>query len=274
MDSNKILGADILEIIFENRNKEYGAYDLRKTYPQRLKKAILGAFILTIISFVLYYLSGVTSKTSRVVYVQDVSLESIQEQKKPEPPPPPPPPKPIPPKIEIAKFTPPKIVKDQDVKPEDRPPDLKQLENTKIGNFNQKGLKDEGTVAPVQRSTGVSGPKQDNEDYNKVFTVVQIPATYPGGMDAWRKFLQRNLNQNVPIDNGAPAGVYAVTLTFIVDKTGNISDIQVETDPGYGTAQEAVRVLKKGGGWQPAIQNGRKVIYRNRQTIVFQVNEE
>jgi protein TonB len=137
-------------------------------------------------------------------------------------------------------------------------------------------MKDEGIVAPVVEQSGtgkVEAPKEE-EDYNKVFTVVQIPAEYPGGIAAWNKYLERNLNSNAPIDNGAPAGRYTVVLSFIVDKTGGISDINAENDPGYGTKEEAVRVLKKGGGWKPAVQNGRNVIYRHRQSITFQVSEE
>jgi protein TonB len=54
-------------------------------------------------------------------------------------------------------------------------------------------------------------------------------------MAAWQKFLERNLNASVPVDNGAPPGKYPVVLSFIVDKTGAFSDIKAENDPGYGT---------------------------------------
>ena len=63
-------------------------------------------------------------------------------------------------------------------------------------------------------------------------------------------------------------------VTFIVDKTGNISDVQAENDPGYGTKAEAIRVIKKGPAWIPAIQNNHKVIYRHKQGITFQVKDE
>jgi protein TonB len=65
-----------------------------------------------------------------------------------------------------------------------------------------------------------------------------------------------------------------VYLNFIVDKSGNISEVTAENDPGYGTKEEAIRVLKKGPVWKPAVQNGRYVIYRHRQSITFQVAEE
>jgi protein TonB len=59
-----------------------------------------------------------------------------------------------------------------------------------------------------------------------------------------------------------------------VDKSGNISEVQALNDPGYGTSQEAVRVIKKGPPWTPAVQNGRNVIYRQKQSITFQVSEQ
>ena len=104
--------------------------------------------------------------------------------------------------------------------------------------------------------------------------MVQIPAEFPGGLPAWAKYLERNLNRDLPVDNGAPPGKYTVIVSFIVDKNGGISEVQAENDPGYGTKEEAVRVIKKGPSWKPAVQNGRNVIYRHRQSITFMVSEE
>lgn len=276
METNKILTADVLDIIFEGRNKEYGAYDLRKSYQKRITYALIVTFAVCILFFIGSILANSGKQKAGPMLVQDVTLENLkQEEKKPEVPPIPPP-KQEPPKVEMAKFTPPKIVKDEEVKEDEKPPEMEKLEEAAIGLKNQEGIKDEGIVAPVVEQTGtgkVEAPK-DDEDYNKVFTVVQIPAEYPGGLAAWNKYLERNLNSNAPVDNGAPAGRYTVILSFIVDKTGNISEINAENDPGYGTKEEAVRVLKKGGGWKAAVQNGRNVIYRHRQSITFQVSEE
>jgi hypothetical protein len=71
----------------------------------------------------------------------------------------------------------------------------------------------------------------------------------------------------------ADIGKYVVTLSFIVDKNGVISDVRAENDPGYGTKEEAIRVIKKGPDWRPAVQNGRNVNYRHIQNIVFVVAE-
>ena len=62
-----------------------------------------------------------------------------------------------------------------------------------------------------------------------------------------------------PVDNGAPEGTYTVYVQFVVDKEGNISDVKALTNHGYGMEEEAVRVIKKGPNWTPAIQNGRPV---------------
>jgi protein TonB len=76
------------------------------------------------------------------------------------------------------------------------------------------------------------------------------------------------------VDNGAPAGRYSVVVQFVVDKEGNVSDIETLTHHGYGLEEEAVRVLKKATKWEPAIQNGIKVKAYRRQVITFEVNDE
>ena len=276
MDANKILSADILDIIFDGKNKQYGAYDLRKTYNKRILTALVGTVIICFLVFFITFLANNLKKEKKTeIIVQDVNLEDLKkkDEKKTEPPPPPPPPKQDPPKVEITKFTPPKIVKDEEVK--EPPPEVAKMEDTKIGTVNQEGTKDEGIVAPAVESKGtgvVEAPKQD-EDYDKVFTSVQIEAEFPGGPSAWKRYLERNLNQNVPSENGAPPGKYTVILNFQVDKNGNVSDIQADSGP-YGTKEEAIRVIKKGPPWKPAVQNGHNVAYRAKQAITFVVAEE
>ena len=275
MDINKIQSADILDILFDGRNKEYGAYDLRKTYNKRIKFSLMGMVLICLLMLVGSIIANSTKKREAQIVVADMELAKVNEEKKPEPPPPPPPPKQEPPKVEMAKFTPPKIVKDEEVKPEEEIKEVEKMEDTKIGTINQEGAKDEGIVAPpVEKSTGVVEAPKVEEDYDKVFTVVQIAAEFPGGLPAWTKYLERNLNRDLPVENGAPPGKYTVVVSFIVSKTGDISDVVAENDPGYGTKAEAIRVITKGPKWKPAVQNGRNVIYRHRQSITFQVSEE
>jgi protein TonB len=274
MEVNKILTADFLDILFEGKNKEYGAYELRKTYNRRITIAVAIMIAICVLAFLMSVFANRKGKDDNApVVIQDVSLENVkQEEKKPEPPPPPPPPKVEPPKIEIKQFTPPKIVKDEEVK--EPPPKQEELEKTTIGTINQEGVQTDVVAPPVEsKGTGVVEAPKVTEDYDKEFKTVQIQAKFPGGPDAWTKYLQRNLQSDVPTENGAPPGSYTVVVSFLVDKDGNISEVKAENDPGYGTSAEATRVISRGPKWIPAVQNGRNVIYRQKQAITFRVEE-
>jgi len=275
MEANKILSADILDLVFEGRNKEYGAYELRKTYNRRITRALVITASIAVIALGGSFLANTfKSKDSGKLNVKDVVLEDIkqEEEKKPEPPPPPPP-KQEPPKVEMTKFTPPKIVKDEEVKKDEIPPETKQLEDTKIDVVNQEGVKDDNLAAPVDQGKQVIEEKKE-DDENKIFEKVEIEAAFPGGESAWRKYLERNLNANTPVDNGAPEGSYTVWVQFIVDKEGNISDVKPLTSHGYGMEDEAVKIIKKGPKWTPAQQNGRQVKAYRKQPITFVVQTE
>jgi protein TonB len=278
MEPNKIMNADFLDILFENRNKEYGAYELRKTYNRRIIIAISVMVAVCILVFLSQVFASDDDTDKNKIIVQDVQLEDIKKEpeKKIEPPPPPPP-KPEPPKVEITKFTPPKIVKDEEVK--EPPPPQEKLEETKIGTINQEGKKDEGFVAPPveEKGTGVvEAPKKVEEDYDKVFTKVEKEAKFPGGPEAWKRYLERNLNANVAAEDGAPTGNYTVKVQFIVDKAGIISNVQAIEVPKAcpSCGPEAVKIIKKGPKWDPAVQNRRNVIYQAIQYVTFQVAEE
>ena len=278
MEVNKILDADILDIIFEGRNKEYGAYELRKTYNRRMTIAMVSMAALCILLFLGYLLANKISSNldKNAVVVQDVQLEELKEEKKEEPPPPPPPKPPDPPKIEMTKFTPPKIVKDEEVKEEEKPPEIEKLEDTKISTVSQEGVKDEGIVAPPVADDGkgvVEAPKKEEEDWDKTFTKVEIESEYPGGQAAWLRFLNKNLANNYPqdaIDNGIQG---QVVIQFIVDKEGNVSNVEAVSGPAE-LRDAGVKVIRKSGKWIPAVQNGRQVKSYKKQPIVFKLAEE
>lgn len=101
----------------------------------------------------------------------------------------------------------------------------------------------------------------------------QEPVSFPGGEAGWRAYLERNLNLDVPVNNGADTGTYKVHVSFTVDKTGKLSNIKVEKDPGYGTAAEVVRILSKGPNWNPATVNGKPVTSRFVKTVTFKVSD-
>lgn len=106
-----------------------------------------------------------------------------------------------------------------------------------------------------------------------VFQKVDVEASFPGGEDGWRVFLQNNLRAETPIKKKSPVGQYMVIVQFIVDKQGRLSDITTLTNHGYGMEKEVIRVLKQSPRWLPAIMDGRKVKAYRKQPITFVVIE-
>lgn len=276
MEANKILSTDFLDLLFEGRNKSYGAYELRRTYNKRLWLAlgVTGLAFALIAGIVILKSQLKPSDDAEKFKINEVTIQQIEQEKPEEPPPPPPPPPPQqapPPKIEMKAFTPPKIVKDEEVK--EPPPAVEELKETKIGTISQEGIKDIGIVTPPAAVDAGKGLVQAKpvEKEPEVFTKVEVDAQYPGN---WVNFLQRNLDGQVAVDNGASPGNYTVIIQFIVDVAGNVSDVKALTNVGFGMEQEAMRVIKKSGRWKPAIQNGREVKAFRKQPITFQVTEQ
>lgn len=275
MDVSKIPSASLLDIIFDGRNKNYGAYELRTKYRKRLTVALaITASVAAL--FILVSVLGIKiegTKKAVVIQAKDVELTSIQEEKPMEPPPPPPPKPPDPPKIEMAKFTPPKVVKDEEVKPEEEMKEVEELKEATISTINQEGVKDLGIVAPPVEDKGgvVEAPVKDDED--KVFQKVEIEAKFPGGDKAWAKYISREINRYIDeLQDAGKAGTCVVQ--FIVDREGNISEVEALTMKGTKLAEICVNAIKKGPKWTPAEQNGRKVKAYRKQPVTFQIAEE
>jgi len=275
MEANKILSADILDLVFEGRNKDYGAYELRKKYNKRIGTALIVTAALLVFVFAASFLSkALGPKDSDKVVVHDVVMADIkQEEEKPPPPPPPPPKTPPPPKVEMQKFTPPVIKKDEEVKQEEIPP-VKEMEDKKIDVISQEGVKDEGIAAPPVVDEGkavVEAPKV--EDENKVFEKVEIEAQVDPKQ--WRRHLESQLQRYIEdaASQGMAPGQYSVQVRFLVEKDGSITDVKALNDPGYGLAKGAVDVVKRGPKWSPGEQNGRKVRSYHTQPITFVVSE-
>lgn len=267
---------DILEILFANRNKDYGAYELRVMYNKRMKYALSAMFLLCLLFTVGSILANAKSKKDKLAYVgPEIELTNIKEQ------PPveevkPPEPKVEKPQTATEVLTPPKIVQDEMVKEDDVMQEVEVYNDVKIGLQKIEGTADIGIVEPpVELTTGVTkGIKSKENELDEDFKSVQIAAEFPGGIKEWQRFLERNLNSDLPTENGAPTGVYTVTVSFVVDTEGKVSDVKAENDPGYGTKDEAIRVIRKGPKWVPANQNGRPVVYRHKQMITFKVTEQ
>ncbi len=109
---------------------------------------------------------------------------------------------------------------------------------------------------------------------NSTVTITQqSPAHFPGGKDAWLKFLQTNLKTDVPVKNGGAPGKYTVILSFIVDADGSLSEIKADNDPGFGTAKEAVRLMETSPKWIPAVKEGKNISSLTKQSITFVITE-
>lgn len=280
MEKNTILKTPLLDIIFEGRNKEYGAYELRSHYNGRLTKALGITFGLGVIVFLSSFLGGFKATPAARIEINDsVTLTEITPV---EPPPVIPPPQQIEQPVATTAFVTPKVVPNEEVKPDEMPPEVEQLKITQIDTKTQSGTEDFGIVPEFARKSGVvEGPKQDEED--KVFLKVEIEAEFPGGAGAWKKFVSREIERNIDeLQDDGKSG--SVVVMFIVDKEGNVSEVKaspcessgITNCLGAGTklAEIAVNAIRKGPKWKPAVQNNQNVKAYRRQLVTFQLSEE
>ena len=260
MDANQILKSDILDILFDGKNKEYGAYDLRRTYNKRISLALIITFSL-IVFFIVVSAIANNMKPSDVpveMIANETVLQQIQPDEPPPPPPPPPPQAPPPPPVATVQFTPPKVAKDEEVvKP---PPEIKEIEEAKVDVKTVEGVKDIGIVAPPSVEVGtqmLAAPVEKKEDPDRVFTKVEIEAQFPGGPQKWHQYVSRAISNEMDEFGDGDYGTCVVK--FIVDKTGKVSEVEATTMKGTKLAQVAVNAIRRGPNWTPAEQNGRKV---------------
>lgn len=124
------------------------------------------------------------------------------------------------------------------------------------------------------KNGGISGERYDRAG-NKIpgYFTFQKEAIFPGDSNAWLTYLYSNLKSDIAARHKASAGRYTVTVSFLVDKNGKVAEVKALVDPGYGTAEEVMRVIKRSPDWIPAIQNDKPVVYRQKQNITFQVTE-
>jgi protein TonB len=266
MQPEQIDKSDLLDILFADRNKQYGAYPLRRGYNNRLITALFITGAITSLALVGYYSAGQTTSDKPAMNVStDVKLEKIPEPEEPPPPPPPPPP----PQVAVRQYTTVVVVQDDDAN--DAPPAIDELEHARVGLINQQGVEDpEFPNPPPPDNRGiVEAPTHDDDA--KIFTRVEIESSYPGGLSAWRRFLIKTLKfPDIALENGIQG---TVVVNFVVDKDGNVSNIKAISGPEE-LRTEAVRVITKSGKWTPAIQNGRQVNSYKQQQVSFQLTAE
>lgn len=272
MKPEMILQADVLDIIFDNRNKEYGAYELRCHYERRLKKSIAVVFLLIALSILFFYWSNNISHNkiiSKIFPLTDtVSLTTIDLDKKiiqPE----------IQPvqrrhiaTVQNTKYV---IVPDKAVtKPS---PTFEQIEINKIGTETKPGNLVGDIVQPASDANGNNN--NSIEPASETPTVLEhadFMPEFPGGMEALQRFLSRNLK--MPREDLEPGTKIPTLVRFVVDKDGVITGIEFEKSGGKDFDNEVARVVKKMPQWKPGKQNGKNVAVYFKLPVIFQVPDE
>ena len=262
------------EIVFENRNKNYGAYDIRTQYPRLLTKSfIIGTSIFLLIALSpLIYLTIKNLAAEEQVEVKADLVDIIQEDKiieqpKEEEPPPPPPPKEEE-KIEIIQNVVPEPVKAPKIETPP-PPISKQLETT-TGLVNQEGVKAPAyTPPPPPPSTGTKASTAEVKPQvsdTQVYSEVEQTAEFPGGINAFRNKVSGNFDGSAM--NG-DEGTVKTEITFVVERDGSITDVKAN-GKNADFNSEAVRTIKSiKNKWTPAKINGQSVRYRFRLPLTM-----
>jgi protein TonB len=240
-----------LDIVFEGRNKLYGAYELRKSNNKTtMKSLVIGAVIFAFLVSIPMLASLIPNNSDDdAVLDQKITTVKLPPKQKPKenlPPPPPPPPK-----VDQVKFVKPVVAKAEEVTEE--PPKIEEIKEKKIGNETIKGDPDaEISVEPVGNGP-VAEVIAEDTSIHSLAGIEQKPE-FPGGIEKFYGFVSKNYQ--APEEEGLKGKVY---VTFVVEKDGSLTDIKVIRDIGYGTGKEAIRVLNKCPKWLPGEQNGKKV---------------
>ncbi len=274
MQINQILTSDLLDIIFEGRNKEYGAYMLRKTYSRRINKALMTTSLIILAAISGILLASKTKNTNisyrmgSEVTISDLNNkepEKIIEPEKPKQPE-------APQQREIA-YTDFKLV-NKDIL-NNPPPTMDEVGKGSISDKNVDGV--DPTDVPIKNESANIGEGKGviDEPVTKEpdkFIPVEVPAKFSG---SWTQFLEKNLNPEIPVSNNASAGRYTVVIRFMIDENGNIISTEALSNQGFGMEQEAIRVIKKASSkWEAPVQNGVKLRAVMTQKITFVVPDE
>lgn len=272
MSKLNIFNREWIDMVFEGRNKSYGAYQLRSENPKTTIKAlIIGAvlFVFLVASPKIYEMvEGIASKQEDENVDKIIEVIDLPPPPKEEPLPPPPPvveqqqaPKSI---VEEVKLKPLEAAKKEEV-PDDPPkqeqfkeadPSSRNAEASPTGDINigkPSGDLDKGVEAP------------DNAIYSSAG--LQVQPEFPGGIAAFYKYVNNSFR--IPeLDQNLTAKIH---VSFVVEKDGSITAIKILRDPGYGLGKEAERVLKSlKTKWSPGIQNGKPV--RATYTLPITIN--
>lgn len=255
------------ELVFEDRNKMYGAYNLRRNHNRSVAIALLitGASFVFAVSLPAI-IDWITHKMDEVevpVDITPVDLTAPPPLDETVPPPPPPPPPPV---METVKFTPP-VVTDEEVKED--PPPVQTEETPQISTETHEGDGNTDIVIPEN-----TGPAVVEETVEAPLAFVEQMPEFEGGEAARSKWIQGEIQKRGYPQMEKEAGIQGtVYLTFVVEKDGSITDVKVlrgvSGGPGYDKL--ALAVTKAMPAWKVGKQNGRAVRVQFNMPIKFSV---
>lgn len=266
---------DILDIIFSGKNKEYGAYVLRKGYKRTLNLALWTAiiFITLATTYPLIYAflkpkdSGIT-KHIKSISITDLANVDMNKKKDEAPPPQ----VEAPPIKTTVKFTVPVIKPDDQVADEFVPTqeDLKNVDpGKKTQEGNPQGIDDALYKVETKENVEEKVVVEEEKVQKQVFTYVEEMPSFPGGQDEMLMFVKNNIEYP---EIAKRAGVEGkVFVTFVVDRNGNINNVNVVKGIGAGCDEEAVKVIRKMPKWTPGKQNGAPVNVQVSIPIFFKL---
>jgi protein TonB len=260
MTSNEMLKADVLDIVFDNRNKLYGAYTLRKYYPRRLGASLSICLASTFLLLLLVGAGSGKSELSRAegpgVVVRSFDIPKVREEK---------------PKEKMQQKSAAKAVAQQEFREMKIVKETKQvvadqqtLAITNVGGFTLPGGPGEGPAVPKlplgDPTDGEVKPAVKEEP------PIQSEPEFPGGMQAWVRFLSRYLQNPNDLEAGEKR---TVLIRFQVAVDGSVTGFDVIQSGGRDYDNEVIRVLKRMPKWKPAIQNGVAVTRSFTQPVSF-----
>lgn len=270
-----------VEMVFAGKNKEYGAYKLRKGTSGRNIKALLILVIAAALvgGFLAWKVIEQKQAEEQQAYMEAMELAKLQQQakkeeKKKEP---------VKPKVEMKKeipvaretqkFTAPVIKKDELVKEENQVKQMDKLDDkVAVGTENKEGVKDR-TVEAVRNDIAVAAPPPTQapkpEVATKVFDVVEEMPSFPGGQGALMSYLASNIKYPVVAQENGVQG--RVIVSFVVERDGSISDVRVARSVDPSLDREAQRVVKSMPRWKPGKQNGSAVRVKYTVPVVFRL---
>lgn len=253
------------DIVFEGRNKSYGAYLLRRLYDKHMSRAMLAGIVFFLLAVstpnIVRMVKGILPEKQEKFEMKEVTLAEPPPID-PKKPPPPPPPKVDPPPIkDQIKFVPPTVKKDEEVEEEEPPPptvdEIKDKEISTVTREGEEGGIDASLLEPIDE--GGTGPAVIEEPVKEEepFTFVEQMPSFPDGTEAMYKFIYDNIKYPAIARENGISG--QVIVQFVVAKDGSITKATVARGIGGGCNEEALRVVKMMPRWKPGKHNGRTV---------------